>query len=243
MSIPLVLINGWAMPEAALAPLATRLTDIDVTIINLSDVPVKMDDFTLSTMVQLLHTLLPDTPFVLAGWSYGGTLACAYASTFPDKVKALVTLATNPCFVAKADWPSAMNPSTFDEFLTVLNVSPQKALGQFSLLCSLGSKDKKQLGRHLKKLLTTSDSMTRILTLLGLADIRRQLANIRCPVTHCYGKQDTLVPSTIVEEMLTCFKSHNTHIDAGGHCFFIDNPDSVATLLKTYCQGGCHKDG
>ncbi|MDD7804561.1 MAG: alpha/beta fold hydrolase [Endozoicomonas sp. (ex Botrylloides leachii)] len=237
MSIPLVFINGWAMPEEVPIPFIKRLIGIDVTIINLSCIAIKHSDFTLKDIIQWLYQELPDTPFVLVGWSYGGLLACAYANAYPTKVKALVTLATNPCFSAKLDWRHAINSVTFDKFLTALKISPKKTLRQFSVLCSIGSKNKKQLNQYLNSVLMVSDNMTNMLTVLGLADIRKELTSINCPVIHCYGKEDALVPSDITESVKHLFKRHNTYVGPGGHCFFLDYPEPVIALLKSYCQG------
>ena len=144
MSFPLVLINGWAMPESVLEPLLSSLGNIELTVINLSDIPLtKPDDLTLGALVSSLNSLLPEKQFVLAGWSYGGTLACAYATVFPKKVKALLTLATNPCFVMRPDWQAGMARTVFSDFLTSFKKDPEKTLRQFSTLCSIGSRDKK----------------------------------------------------------------------------------------------------
>lgn len=237
MSLPLVLVNGWAMSEVVLAPLVEVLPDIDITIINLSDIVVS-PTCSLNNITCSLDSLLPNQPFILAGWSYGATLACAYASTFPNNLRALVTLAMNPCFVATEDWQSAMHPAVFNQFLIQSQLEPEKMLRQFSLLCSMGSENHKALRQRLKHLLKVDRSMVRMLKILGLSDIRRQLITIDCPITHCYGLQDALIPSDVIEKVKLSFNLHQVNAYAGGHCFFIEKPDALAILLKRYCQGG-----
>ena len=235
---PLIFVNGWAMPDSILAPIISALKQ-PVIIINLSDLwslsDKKANECQLHDLIFLMHRLLPDEPVSLVGWSYGGVLAGAYAGAFPKKVASLVLLAANPCFVAKKSWSTAMDSATFNHFAIQLRKLPEKALAQFSTLCAMGNQQPKALRKKLFAVLKNNESLVPLLAVLGAADIRSQLASLRCPVTYCYGDNDALVPSGLIAVMKAYYKEHRVQLYSGGHCFFLDNPESVITLLKHHC--------
>lgn len=239
MSHPLVLINGWAMPETILAPLLTRIVEVEVTIINLTDIPA-LETQTIDQLIKYIHPLLPKKPFVLAGWSYGGILACAYAGVFSKNVKSLLTLATNPCFIIRSDWQVGMAQNIFADFIMNFKKAPTKTLRKFCVLCSMGSQNRKQLNEYLYKVIITELSVVEksaaILNILGTADVRSLLAKVGCPVIHLYGDQDVLVSESLSHIMKVMFDHHEVHVIHGGHCFLIEEADSVAEVVKQYCN-------
>jgi pimeloyl-ACP methyl ester carboxylesterase len=64
--------------------------------------------------------------------------------------------------------------------------------------------------------------LLQLLKLLGTSDVRSQLSDIRCPVLHCYGKDDALVPADTGKRIEQDYPAHNVLMLEGGHCFFLD---------------------
>jgi pimeloyl-[acyl-carrier protein] methyl ester esterase len=63
----------------------------------------------------------------------------------------LLTLASNPCFVAHEQWPSAMPGETFDAFLAGCQADPRTTLKRFALLCAQGAQDPRGLSRAARR--------------------------------------------------------------------------------------------
>src|SRR5690606_37767091 len=76
---------------------------------------------------------------LVLGWSLGGLLASAYAAAWPSRVSGLITLAANPCFVARDTWPAAMAPATNKQFNRAFGRDPQVTLQRFCALVAEGS--------------------------------------------------------------------------------------------------------
>src|SRR3546814_14418273 len=76
-------------------------------------------------------------------------LACELAARRGERCCGLLTLASNPSFVAHEQWPSAMAGETFDGFLAGCAADPRQTLKRFSLLCAQGGSDPRGLSRLL----------------------------------------------------------------------------------------------
>lgn len=234
MSLPVVLINGWAMPEAVIDPLSSLLrASCSLTVIALPDRswPDGGDD-SLASLVAHVHRQMPDSPFLLAGWSYGGSLATVYARTYPQQVKGLVTLATNPCFVASEHWHCAMAAATFADFVQGMQQQPEKTLKQFASLCRLHGDNSRQQARRLYQAFIAdglnSAGLLSVLKRLGPLNLCPYLQSLRCPSRHIFARQDALVPSAAARAPLLQSGERAALVREGSHCFFLDNPAQAA---------------
>lgn len=196
--------------------------------------------------MKTLHKKLPQQPFVLAGWSYGGTLACAYAALYPTKVKSLLTMAATPCFVQRFDWPAGMQQEVFSEFLANFQSQPKKTLEQFMLLCIMGCRNKKAI---IEALTNTSfserddvDNLLFILESMGTTDIRHLIGDIQCPVIHFYAKKDALVSISTAEAIAKHYQHHHIHVVSSGHSFIVESAENIAEHLSNFCLPGGSKN-
>lgn len=248
MSLPIVLVSGWAMPATVMEPLASALDgDGRVSVVQLPGLVRERRTFDWRQLLDYLDMHLLDTPVILVGWSLGGTLASIYASQHPDKVAGLVTLGCNPCFVRNQDWPEAMLPQTFDSFYAGMQEDPVATVEQFSMLCSMGNSNRKDVAKHLQRAICRdadleSTILLQLLNLLGASDVRSQLADIRCPVLHCFGRDDALVPISTAVRVEQDYPGHKVLMMSGGHCFFLDQGSGairqVADQVNRLCNRG-----
>ncbi len=243
MNQPVVLISGWAMPAMAMERLAEAL-DADHRRVSVIQLPGLVSEpasgYNWETLLEYLDQQLFEKPSILVGWSLGGTLASIYASRHPENVSGVLTLGTNARFVSDSSWPTAMAPVMFTGFQDGMKENWQQTLDQFVMLCSAGSPDRKALARELKELLDEAEVepaiLLSLLQLLGASDIRSVLADIRCPVIHMLGKGDALVPDTAAEALSDRFPSQRVQLVDGGHCFFMENPDTVVREIHNLCR-------
>ncbi|WP_252178208.1 alpha/beta fold hydrolase [Endozoicomonas sp. 4G] len=247
MSLPIVLISGWGMPATVMEPLASALDgDGRVSVVQLPGLVRERRTFDWRQLLDYLDMHLLDTPAVLVGWSLGGTLAAIYASQNPDKVAGLVTLACNPCFVRNQDWSEAMLPQTFDSFYAGMQEDYTATVDQFSLLCSMGNSNRKDVAKYLQNAVRRDADLEptillQLLQLLGASDVRSQLADIRCPVLHCFGRDDALVPMDTGNRMEQDYPGHKVLMMAGGHCFFLDQSSGAIEQLADQVNRLCNR--
>ncbi|WP_422135654.1 alpha/beta fold hydrolase [Endozoicomonas sp. ALD040] len=247
MSLPIVLVSGWAMPAAVMEPLASALDgDGRVSVVQLPGLVRERRKYDWKQLLDYLDMHLLDPPVILVGWSLGGTLASIYASQNPDKVAGLVTLGCNPCFVRNKDWSEAMLPQTFESFYAGMQEDSAATVDQFSLLCCMGNGNRKEVARHLQNAIRRDADLEatillQLLKLLGTSDVRSQLADIRCPVLHCFGKDDALVPIDTGKRIEQDYPGHKVLMMEGGHCFFLDQGSGAIRQVADQVNRLCNR--
>src|SRR5436190_1638834 len=108
----LVLLHGWGCNREVWRQLVARtrpwanitLLDVPGLAPDLQSVSTKPDTPELSELLARVLQCCPARA-VFVGWSLGGQLALELAATAPERVTALVTICSNPRFVATQDWP------------------------------------------------------------------------------------------------------------------------------------------
>ncbi|MBU2706421.1 alpha/beta fold hydrolase [Zooshikella marina] len=237
---PVVLLGGWGMPQRVLNPLAEVLTDVGYSVSCHSLSGLESDfagAWDWSTLQSHLVDLLPEQPCTLIGWSFGGALASGLAAKYPDRVSHLITLASNPCFVARADWPG-MDPEVFGMFLEGIEEDFSATFQRFLRLNCLGSDQLRALLRGLtaqaKGKPDKHEIYIRSLRLLGDSDARSFLQEIACSALHIFAKRDALVPSRVSSHVQDRFPHHQVEALDGCHLIFWDQPDYVASLIHAF---------
>ena len=129
----LILLPGWGLGVSPLEPLAAALRGLDEHLrVEIEPLPV-LASTTLQDWLDELDATLPDNVW-LGGWSLGAMLATELAARRGDRCCGLVTLASNPSFVSRDDWPSGMPASTFEPFLSGFREAPNTTLTLLSVV-------------------------------------------------------------------------------------------------------------
>ncbi|MEM5530000.1 alpha/beta fold hydrolase [Gammaproteobacteria bacterium AS21] len=245
----LVLLHGWASSSKIWRDWLPQLSDhFSLTLIDIPGLgqSTLSEKYSIDAIVDAVLAVLPQK-CALLGWSLGGVIATLLAqkmlaqnvsATEDDsaaqfkrhELTALITIASNPCFVAQSDWVTAMPAFMFEQFQTNLINDEQKALARFFLL-------QVQKGSVSKEILKTIKAVARdespadlqhSLSLLSI-DTRSILATLNIPSYHVFGEFDQLVPAAITVELekLSPFISTKI-INGAGHLPFLSDAEQVA---------------
>jgi len=144
----LILLPGWGLGVSPLEPLAAALRGLDEHLtVEIEPLP-ELESSDPADWLDELDERIPQDVW-LGGWSLGGMLASELAARRGEHCCGLLTLASNPSFVAHEQWPSAMPAETFDAFLAGCSADPRQTLKRFSLLCAQGAQDPRGVSRLL----------------------------------------------------------------------------------------------
>ncbi len=93
---PIVLLHGWGVNSAVFTPLHHTLKDHQLLLVDLpgfGDSPAIEGG--LDAWVDHLMAQLPERA-IWAGWSLGGLVATRAAQRYPERINALLTIASSP---------------------------------------------------------------------------------------------------------------------------------------------------
>ena len=232
----LAVLSGWGVSPLFLE---TQLADFDqlfdLQFLEIPDLKAGRSLSTKERSDELLSQIAPGS--YLLGWSLGGAIAIDLAAYAPNTLAGVVTLATNPCFVAQSDWPG-MDAQTFADFNEAYKSSPEKTLQRFASLQVTGADNPRAQLRQLKAaLLPPQAPLDQLLQLLQV-DRRASLRQLSCPVLALLGDADALVPVSLAE-MLTNSLSAYPRLEVAciansSHLLFQDQPQAVLQRIKAW---------
>ncbi len=234
-----VFLHGWG----ANAQIWQNLTQNLPMAFECWDLPGVGDD-TLSAPKSLTDYLnecvecLP-SPCVLVGWSLGGMIATRLASMAPEKVVGLVTLATNPKFVASDDWPEGMTPEVFNAFVSGFQSAPHKVFQRFCALQAKGDCNAKAVTQVLKTFEPESthvQAWNEALDWLAVLDNREVLAQFKLPQLHLFGKHDALVSNAVAQRLEDKFGARAVVISHAGHSLPLESRGQCRALIMDFLQ-------
>ncbi|MEX1666832.1 malonyl-ACP O-methyltransferase BioC [Zhongshania arctica] len=240
----LVLLHGWASDaeiwRSIIPPLRRHfhITLIDLPSCGRSPACSAGDDT--SSVIEQLLPVLPDSA-IYCGWSLGGMFATAIAAKYPERVSALITVASNAVFVADEVWPAAMPSADFLAFEAAIEKNVVKGLRRFRSLQLLGDQRADSVAAILRRqpIPVNASALTQGLKYLNALDNCAALAAIRCPVIHVFGSEDALVPVASAELFAANYADHKCSVMMGcGHIPFLSSPqefiDTVVDFVNSW---------
>ncbi len=242
----LVLLHGWGSCSAVWEPLLCEMQKHFY--LHLLDLPFSLADPQLvcrvwdpDWLIEKFAKQLPETA-IWCGFSLGGMLALAYANACPARVKGVVTICSNPLFVANSDWRWGMQPDTFHGFLAEVETDTEKALKRFSALVSQGSVNALSDLKAYRDLcsscpLPDKTSLIVSLNLLGAIDLRAALSQMSMPALMMYAQHDALVPVEAAAAVAALNPSLEVEVlEGASHIPWLSQPQPVLNQMKRFCR-------
>ena len=196
----ILLITGWGGGEKLLNPLK-QLLEQQGYAVELSNIFNALDEQVLAQQVE--HAIKFD---VIAGWSLGGELAMRLVHDVALKTsqnKTLITMASNPSFVAHENWRHAMSVDDFHQFKQSFEHDPITILKRFGLLVTKGVETAKSDFNTMQTMLHAQPMslLKQGLAILEQFNLVEILKNYTGRQLHLFADYDALVPREIVQDM------------------------------------------
>jgi len=231
LSKKILLITGWGGGAELLKPLHDALEQKGYLVerINIFNA--------LDNKVLQQHVELAVKFDVIVGWSLGGQLATLLVNQIQlqyDEQKLLITLASNPCFVAQTNWTTAMPVETFMQFKQSFEQDAITTLKRFGLLVCQGVNSAKKDFLAMQKLIRPQAiALLRDgLQLLGQLNLVGLYENYQGRQLHVFAEHDALVPYQVVQNIQNLAAKNLTvvSIDDASHafpCFMVEQTVQV----------------
>ena len=231
LSKKILLITGWGGGAELLKPLHDALEQKGYLV-------ERMNIFNaLDNEVLQQHVELAVKFDVIVGWSLGGQLATLLVNQIQlqyDEQKLLITLASNPCFVAQTNWTTAMPVETFIQFKQSFEQDAITTLKRFGLLVCQGTSSAKKDFLAMQKLIRPQAiALLRDgLQLLGQLNLVGLYENYQGRQLHVFAEHDALVPYQVVQNIQNLAAKNLTvvSIDDASHafpCFMVEHTVQV----------------
>jgi len=241
---PLVLLHGWGMHSGIWNGFTDELAKFFKVIkVDLPghgnsarDCPLTLQE----TAMQLLEQLPPKAHYI--GWSLGGSILMHLGGIAPERIRSMVLMTANPCFVQQEQWPMAMQADVLQEFSDALKQNYRKTLLRFIALQTVSSERSKLSLKHLRESLFSLEDPDQLALQQGLdillqADLRQVFIDTKIPGLILLGERDQLVPVSVAD----FYRSANEHcivkiIPAAGHVPFISHQSQTLTEVKGFLE-------
>ncbi|HDX4050799.1 TPA: pimeloyl-ACP methyl ester esterase BioH [Enterobacter soli] len=239
----LVLLHGWGLNaevwHCVSEELASHFT------LHLVDLPGfgRSHGYQAMSLDEMAQHVLDAAPqnAIWLGWSLGGLVASQIALTHPERVQALVTVASSPCFSARDAWPG-IKPDVLAGFQQQLSEDFQRTVERFLALQTMGTETARQDARTLKNTVLSLpmpdvEVLNGGLEILKTVDLREPLATLALPHLRIYGYLDGLVPRKVVPLLDTLWPQSESHVVAkAAHAPFISHPAEFCSALIALSQ-------
>ena len=239
----LVLLHGWGLNAEVWHCISEELASQFT--LHLVDLPGYgrnrgFGAMSLDEMAQHVVDAAPQNAIWL-GWSLGGLVASQIALSWPERVRALVTVASSPCFSAQEAWPG-IKPDVLAGFQQQLSDDFQRTVERFLALQTMGTETARQDARALKQVVLSLpmpdvEVLNGGLEILKTADLREPLAGLSMPHLRIYGYLDGLVPRKVVPLLDSLWPDSESQVIAkAAHAPFISHPAEFCSALIALSQ-------
>lgn len=263
--ITLVLFHGWGLNSAVWQPLIESLPEsftaaFNIVTIDLPGFGVNVNKevrpYSLANICQSIAATIVQ-PAIYLGWSLGGLVATEMALRYPEKVLALITVASSPRFLeekvqseskplneepTQVIWPG-IKANVLAAFHQQLHVNIEKTINGFLKIQAMGSLHIRQDIKQISELvfqhkMASEETLDQSLTLLESSDYREILKNITQPFLRLYGNADSLVPKSVIEKVNELAPKSDVHIfKQASHAPFISHVDDFKEILIQWLLG------
>ena len=171
------------------------------------------------------------------GWSMGGLVALS-ALEGGLRPRSLTLVASQPCMVARDDWPHAIGSSAFHDFRQRIQLDREAAMRHFASLVAHGDGQAQRIRDQLQAVPPPDRAtLEQGLDLLEHTDLRETWVCNPVP-QHCIlGEDDALVPADAAESLHALRpEARFDLVRHSGHALLLSEPDQCAELMRAFWE-------
>jgi pimeloyl-[acyl-carrier protein] methyl ester esterase len=179
----------------------------------------------LDAAVEQIAPHIPDDAIIM-GWSLGGLIAQALAHALPERVSALILIASTPKFVAEGGWPHGVSPDLLALFGRSLQTDYLGTVKRFFALQFLSTKTDTRVVNALRDTIMQHPASVAALedglNILQTADF--SLTPVKQPTLWMLGKLDKLIPASLADALPDMGYQYVAMLDGAAHVPFVTHP-------------------
>jgi pimeloyl-[acyl-carrier protein] methyl ester esterase len=220
-------IPGWGFSADIFNCLLTDVFDING--LDYVNAPTS----TFESMVNYLSTDIPDNSALVA-WSFGGLLAIKLAILFPNKIKKLILISSQPRFLADKDW-QGIDVAYANKFIFRFARDANKQIKRFVSL--VGQPDVSIEGNEVLINYFLSDHIAKLssqLSMLFKNDLREEYKNLSCDVLHVFNQKDAVLNQNSHQLLALNSKVETITLEDSGHAGFISQSQIYQKLIREF---------
>ena len=241
---PIVMLHGWAMHTGVWRDFAQALACkrkvicLDLPGHGLSE---SVEPYTLESVVDAIVQELPEQACVIIGWSLGGNVAIRLAEKYPQRIKSVVLIGSNPHFIKTESW-QGVEPLILKTFANNMQENGISTLLRFMSLQVQGTLEAKTSLKYINAAMQECaipdvEVLMGGLGILQAVDQIETLSRLSMPILMIFGERDQLVPVAVAEQ---CQKLQN-QIDVkiiaeAAHIPFITHQQQLLLLIQDFIQ-------
>lgn len=240
---PLTLLHGWGLHGGIWDALRAALP---AQAMQAPDLPgyggsVRVNPYTAEALADAIAPILPDAGLLL-GWSMGGMVALALAARHPQKVRALVLVATTPSYVNRAGWDKGLTPELLAGFAEGVQNDYRATLLRFLSLQARGGDAAREVIARLRDSVFARGEpdaavLAEGLALLRTVDLREAASRVQAPTLVVHGGYDGLCLPEAGQWLATALPNARLALQPkAAHAPFLSHPEWFVEELKGFLR-------
>ena len=232
-----MLLHGWGVNKSIWNGFVDRLHGFDrVDVVCLYAITEEAKAGNVDALASCLKEKIKNNTVIIA-WSFGGLVATRLASLCVN-IKAIVYIASSPCFINKADWNNVLDKKSILDLQRNLLRDPEKTVEYFAGLIAYGDKNVKNLIATIRSSLANviyRPTLSTWLNELIEQDQRKEFAALDMPIQYVLAEHDALISPGIIEQLKQAHpKIDCVIINNSGHAPFIAKPQETINLIDGF---------
>ena len=230
-------MHGWGVSNNVWSSFILKLNNFEnVYTPCLYDIYRRSNDQGFETAAKALSKKIKKNSIVIA-WSIGGLIALRLMA-LTTKVRAIIFIASSPCFINKEGWTNVINKNSLSELKKRFSSDAAGGLKHFAGLVAYGDMSSSVTNKTIRQYLAAK-KQTQILSSwlneLEKTDQRDRFAALEIPVQIILGQNDILIKSNIQNQIRQLNPyTHSSIIKDCGHAPFISRPDETYNVMNKF---------
>ena len=232
-----IFLHGWGVTNKVWREFATKLSGFDNILTPcLYAIARKSKDKGFKSIAETLSKTIKKNSILIA-WSIGGLVALRLLRA-TTKIRAVVFIASTPCFVNQKNWQNVIKRNDLIQLKKRFANDMWGTLNYFAGLIAYGDINSSQTNKYIRQHLVEekqNEILSFWLTALEENDQRNQFAELEIPSRIILGQNDVLIKPQIKDQVEVLNPSiHCEIIKNCGHAPFVSRTKETHNLIYKF---------